>query len=106
MVVEVDVPNDDGMLKPGMYLQVKIDAERVGTRWRIPASALIVDAGGTQVMVVDPASHKVQRRPVMLGYDYGSEVEVASGLAGDETLVTAPSVGLVDGTVVEPVEKK
>jgi RND family efflux transporter MFP subunit len=106
MLVELDVPNDDGMLKPGMYLQVKIDAERVGTRWRIPASALIVDGGGPQVMVVDPKSNTVQRRPVMLGYDYGTEIEVSSGLTGDETLVTAPSVGLADGTVVAPVERK
>lgn len=104
MTVEVDVPNADRMLKPGMYVQVKLTADRVGARWRIPAAALIVDANGTQVMVLDAQTHTVQRRPVVLGYDYGSEVEVFSGLAGDETLVSSPSAGLADGTVVEPVE--
>jgi RND family efflux transporter MFP subunit len=106
MVVEVDIPNDDRLLKPGMYLQVKLLGERVGTRWRIPASALIFDANGTQVMTVDPDDHSLKRVPVVLGFDYGSEVEVHDGLRGDETLVTSPSAALADGTVVEPVERK
>jgi RND family efflux transporter MFP subunit len=106
MLVEIDIPNSQGLLKPGMYLQVKLVTERVGTRWRIPASALVIDAKGTQVVVVDPKNHAVERRPVVLGYDYGSEVEVYSGLQGDETLVTSPSAEFSDGTIVEPVERK
>jgi RND family efflux transporter MFP subunit len=105
MLTEVDIPNPDGLLKPGMYVQVSLDAERVGPRWRIPASAVIFDAKGTQLAIVGD-DHKVELRPVVLGRDFGSEVEVASGLKGDEVLVTTPSAALVDGTQVEPVEAK
>jgi len=105
MLTEVDIPNPDNLLKPGMYVQVSLEADRVGPRWRIPASAIVFDANGTQLVIVGP-DHKVQLRPVVLGRDFGSEVEVASGLQGDEMLVTTPSAALVDGTQVEPVEAK
>jgi len=105
MLTEVDIPNADGALKPGMYVQVALQADRVGPRWRIPASAIVFDSKGTQLVIVGP-DHKVQVRPVVLGRDFGSEVEVASGLQGDEMLVTTPSASLVDGTLVEPSEPK
>jgi membrane fusion protein, multidrug efflux system len=105
MLTEIDIPNPDGVLKPGMYVQVSLEADRIGPRWRIPASAVVFDAKGTQLVIVGP-DHKVQLRPVVLGRDFGSEIEVASGLQGDEVLVTTPSAALVDGTLVEPAEPK
>jgi RND family efflux transporter MFP subunit len=105
MLTEVDIPNPDGVLKPGMYVQVSLTAERVGQRWRVPASAVVFDAKGTQLAIVG-ADHKVQLRPVLLGRDFGSEIEIASGIAGDEMIVTTPSAALTDGTQVETVEAK
>jgi membrane fusion protein (multidrug efflux system) len=105
MLTEVDIPNPDGLLKPGMYVQVSMTAERAGPRLRVPASAVVFDARGTQLAIVG-ADHKVQLRPVLLGRDFGSEIEIASGIAGDETIVTTPSAALTDGTLVEPVEAK
>jgi membrane fusion protein, multidrug efflux system len=105
MLTEVDIPNPDGLLKPGMYVQVSLTAERVGQRWRVPASAVVFDAKGTQLAIVG-ADHKVQLRPVLLGRDFGSEIEIASGIAGDETVVTTPSAALTNGTQVEAVEAK
>jgi len=105
MLTEVDIPNPDGLLKPGMYVQVSLTAERVGPRWRVPAGAVVFDAKGTQLAIVG-ADHKVQLRPVVLGRDFGSEIEIASGITGDETVVTTPSAALTDGTLVEPVEAK
>jgi membrane fusion protein, multidrug efflux system len=105
MLTEVDIPNPDGLLKPGMYVQVSLTTKRVGTRWRVPASAVVFDAKGTQLAIVG-ADHKVQLRPVLLGRDFGSEIEIASGIAGDETIVTTPSAALTDGMLVEPVEAK
>ena len=77
----------------------------MGTRWRVPASAVVFDAKGTQLAIVG-ADQKVQLRPVLLGRDFGSEIEIASGIAGDETVVTTPSAALTDGTRVETVEAK
>ena len=105
MLTEVDIPNPDDLLKPGMYVQVSLTAERVGTRWRVPASAVVFDAKGTQLAIVG-ADHKVQLRPVLLGRDFGSEIEIASGIAGDEMVVTTPSAALTDGTQVDTVEAK
>jgi membrane fusion protein (multidrug efflux system) len=105
MLTEVDIPNPDGLLKPGMYVQVSLTAKRVGTRWRVPASAVVFDAKGTQLAIVG-ADHKVELRPVLLGRDFGSEIEIASGIAGDETIVTTPSAALTDGALVETVEAK
>ena len=105
MLTEVDIPNPDGLLKPGMYVQVSLTAERVGPRWRVPASAVVFDAKGMQLAIVG-ADQKVQLRPVVLGRDFGSEIEIASGIAGDEMVVTTPSAALTDGTLVETVEAK
>jgi RND family efflux transporter MFP subunit len=105
MRTEVDVPNPDGALKPGMYVQVALEGQRVGTRWRVPASAVIFDAKGTQLAIVG-AERKIEIRPVSLGRDFGSAIEIASGLKGDETVVSTPSAVLANGLVVEPVQAK
>jgi RND family efflux transporter MFP subunit len=105
MLTEVDVPNSDGMLKPGMYVQVSFQAQRVGDRWRVPASAVIFDAQGTRVGVVG-ADGKLELRPVVLGRDFGGEIEIASGVSGEDSVVTTPSAALSDGQLVEPMRPK
>jgi RND family efflux transporter MFP subunit len=105
MLVEIDVPNSDGMLKPGMYVQVSFQAQRVGDRWRVPASAVVFDARGTRIGVVG-ADSKLEFRPVVLGRDFGGEIEIASGVTGDDSVVTTPSAALADGDLVEPVRPK
>ena len=50
------------------------------------------------------ADQALELRPVVLGRDFGSEIEIASGIDGGETVVTTPSAALVAGTTVEPVE--
>jgi RND family efflux transporter MFP subunit len=102
MLTEVDIPNAEGLLKPGMYVQVSFQAERVGPRWRVPANAVMFDAEGTRLGIVDPDG-TLHFRPVVLGRDFGGEIEVASGISGDEQVVTTPSAALVDGQRVEPV---
>jgi RND family efflux transporter MFP subunit len=103
MLTEVDIPNPERLLKPGMYVQVSLEGQREGTRWRVPASAVIFDAKGMQLAIVGP-DHKLELRSVVLGRDFGAEVEVASGIDGSETLVNNPSAALADGMTVEPVE--
>jgi RND family efflux transporter MFP subunit len=103
MLTEIDIPNADGKLKPGMYVQASFQGQRVGTRWRVPASALVFDAEGTRLMVVG-SDKALELRPVVLGRDFGSEIEIASGIDGSEKVVTTPSAALVAGTTVEPVE--
>jgi membrane fusion protein (multidrug efflux system) len=105
MLTEVDIPNDKGELKSGMYLQVDFQADLVGPRWRVPSSAVIFDGAGTQLAVVD-ADNTLRLRKVLLGRDFGDEIEISSGITGDEKIVTTPSAALTDGTKVEPVQPK
>ncbi|MFI5314150.1 MAG: efflux RND transporter periplasmic adaptor subunit [Myxococcota bacterium] len=102
MLTEIDIPNPDGLLKPGMYVQVAFEATRVGPRWRVPAGAVMFDAQGTRLGIVD-ADDTLHYRPVVLGRDFGGEIEVASGINGDERVVTTPSAALADGQRVEAV---
>jgi len=103
MQTEIDIQNGDGALKAGMYLQVELEGERVGPRWRVPAAAVLFDGAGTRVAVVD-ADGTLRFRPVILGRDFGDEIEIGSGLAGDERVVTTPSAALSDGQKVEAVQ--
>ena len=98
--VEVDVPNKDGQLLPGMFGQVAFQGRRDQASVVVPSSSLVVDARGVRVAAVE-GSH-VRYHAVELGRDYGSETEVVNGLAADQQVVKNPGT-LVDGTEVSIV---
>jgi len=102
MLTEVQVPNPDRALLPGMYLQVKFVSTIETPRILIPAAALVTGAEGTSVPVVDDAN-VVHYRKVELGHDFGAEVEVTVGLKGGERVVVHPGDALAEGTVVQIV---
>lgn len=99
---EVQVPNPDNALRPGMYLQVKFIFSRVTPSLRIPSAAIVVRTGPRKVAVLD-AGHAVRYRDVKLGRDFGDEIEVLTGLRAGETVVVHPGDDIPEGTVVEPV---
>lgn len=102
MRTEVQVPNPDGALFPGMYLQVKFTIRSENAPVIIPAAALITRADGTSVGILDD-ENSVRYTQVQLGRDFGSEVEVTAGLAGGETVVVHPGDTIPSGTRVKPV---
>jgi len=98
MQVEVALPNRDGVLLPGAYVQVSLP--RTPSRaLTIPANALLFRAEGTRVAVVD-AEGKVRLRSVSLGRNYGETVEVIDGITAADRLVLNPSDSLAEGDVV------
>jgi RND family efflux transporter MFP subunit len=97
---EIHVPNPKGELFAGTYAQVHLGVTDPRKPLRIPAAALVIDASGPQVVAVD-AGGVAHRRAVTPGRDFGREVEVTSGLAGDERLVVNPRDDLRDGDGVE-----
>jgi RND family efflux transporter MFP subunit len=103
LLVEVHVPNPDGLLLPGMYAQVKLNSSRNNPPLLIPSDALIVSDAGTQVAVVEP-SHRVHLQFIVAGRDYGDHLEVMSGLNDGDTIIANPSDVLHEGAMVEPVE--
>jgi RND family efflux transporter MFP subunit len=102
LLTEVQVPNPDGALRPGMYLQVKFVFERQVPTVLIPAAALSTRAEGPRLAVLD-AQNRVHYRTVELGRDFGMETEVLAGIDRGETVVVNPSDDLSEGTLVEPV---
>ena len=97
---EIHVPNPQGELMAGAYAQVYLGVTDPRKPVRVAAATLVIDAAGTQVVTVDK-SNTARRKPVVLGRDFGKDVEVTGGLAGDERLVVSPRDDLRDGDVVD-----
>ena len=102
LLTQVDVPNPNDALRPGMYLQVKFAFDRKVFPLMIPAAALATRTKGQRVAVLDE-QHRVHYRDVQLGRDYGAEIQVLSGLKEGEQVVVHPGDDLPEGTVVEAV---
>jgi RND family efflux transporter MFP subunit len=102
LLTQVDIPNRSGGLLPGMFVSVDFQLTASGTRWRVPATAVIVDAQGNRVATV-AAGNAIHFQPVQLGRDLGDSFEVQAGLQGDEAIVVQPTVSLKEGQVVKPI---
>jgi len=98
MQVEVALPNKEGILLPGAYVQVSLPLTP-SRALSIPANALLFRAEGTRVAVVD-AEGKVRLRGVSIGRNYGDTVEVIDGISGSDRLVLNPSDSLAEGDPV------
>jgi RND family efflux transporter MFP subunit len=100
LLTEVEVPNDDGALLPGMYATVDLDMVGVDPPLLVPASALIVSAEGTSLATVD-ADNRVHLIKVTIEGDYGAELGIGTGLAADARVVSNPGERLREGLEVE-----
>jgi RND family efflux transporter MFP subunit len=97
MQVDVEVPNTDKALVPGSYVEVALKIAQ-GNNLIIPTNSLIFGSGGPFVArVVDG---KVEKRKVVIGIDYGLQVEVKSGVSADDSLIINPLDSLTDGQTV------
>ena len=94
--MQLGLDNSSGELMPGSYASVKLNLQREAAPLSIPASALIFNSSGLRVATVSP-DDKVLFKTVKIGRDLGKEIEIASGLAPDDRIITAPPDGLADG---------
>jgi RND family efflux transporter MFP subunit len=102
MRVEVDVPNPDGALRPGMYGELSLDLDQRPGVLTLPATAVMNDKGQTVVYVVGGGTaHKVA---VTTGAEDGGRIEIRAGLDGTEQVVAEGGGALSDGTPVRVVE--
>jgi RND family efflux transporter MFP subunit len=97
--VEVDIPNSDGRIVPGMYVKVSFALAPKG-RVQIPAAALLLRASGPQVARVG-ADGKVSFPDVTIARDDGSLVELGSGVSPGDRLVLNPSSQITQGQAVQ-----
>ena len=105
LLTQIDVLNPSARLMPGMFVYVTFNVSASGTRWRVPATAVIFDTQGTRVASVGP-DNAIRYLPVTLGRDYGTSIDIQAGLRGHERIVTQPTVALQEGQVVAPLESK
>ena len=100
LLVEVNVPNPDGALLPGMSVQVDLSAPRRDAPLVIPADALVIRANGSEVAVVRP-NGTVHVQKIQVGRDYGDRLEVLNGLNEGDTVVQNPGDVVREGMKVE-----
>ena len=93
------VDNPDGELLPGGYANVRLDLKNLANVLSVPASALIINAKGLSVAIVD-ADDKIVIKPVTIARDLGKAIEISRGLAADDRVVENPPDGVVTGTPV------
>jgi RND family efflux transporter MFP subunit len=102
LLVEVQVPNADAALLPGMYAQVQLSDARMYRPVVVPGDSLQVEADGTKVALLR-ADHTVHFQPIEVGRDYGDKLEVLSGLSEGDTIIPRPGDAVREGVKVEPV---
>jgi RND family efflux transporter MFP subunit len=100
MLTVLEAPNPRGILMPGMYAQVKFAVHRSAPALLIPGDTLVMGRQGPRVAIVTPDRH-IHFRKVQLGQDFGSEVEVTSGLSAGERVVVNPTDSVREDAVVE-----
>ncbi len=102
LLVEVQVPNPDNKLLPGMYVEVDLHLPRKDPPLLIPSDTLSVRPEGTMVAALD-ANNAVHFQRVVVGRDYGSDIEILSGLTAGERVVANPNDAVQEGVKVHPV---
>src|SRR6267143_1176307 len=103
LLTQVDIPNRSHLMLPGMFVYVAFKIAPSGTRWRVPATAVVFNAQGTRVVIVGEGN-KLHFQDVELGRDFGVSIDIQAGLNGNETIVKQPTVSLQEGQLVKPVE--
>jgi RND family efflux transporter MFP subunit len=104
-LVELLVPNADGALLPGMYAQVTFKLHREARPLLMPSNALLIRPEGTLAAFVDK-DHSVHYRKVQVGRDYGTEIEILSGLEENDTVMANPGTVIREGQKVDPQREK
>jgi RND family efflux transporter MFP subunit len=100
--VEIDIPNPDEVLVPGMYVDVAFQLQ-TSARVQVPAAALVFRSGGPEVAVIDN-SGQISFRKVVITRDDGNMVELGTGVSSGERVALNVSSQIRDGDKVTAVE--
>jgi RND family efflux transporter MFP subunit len=102
--VEIDVPNPNGALLPGLYGYATVVVAEHPDVLTVPATAVVAEQDRRYCVVV--VGDKAVRRPIEVGLTDGTRTEVTSGLVGNEEVVAANSASLADGQPVAVTNRK
>ena len=105
-MVRIRVPNPRHILRVGMIAEAQIRGDRMLDATTLPGEAVVHDPQGANIVYVYyPDQKRVYAKRVEVGTVYGKEIQIRSGLAGDEAIVVAGQDRLRDGTLVSAVEE-
>ena len=99
LLTEIDISNPDGALPVGIYCTVELHIPRRTPSLTVPAEAIIFNAGGVQIAVVD--NGVVHLRKVTVARDFGTQVELRNGVNANDQVILNPSVSIADGDKVK-----
>jgi membrane fusion protein, multidrug efflux system len=101
MLVEVDLPNTDIALLPGMYASVDVNVTSPAGAPTVPDDALIFRDGKPYVPVV--RNGRLKLAGVTLGYDNGINVQITDGIAPNDMVALNVGQSARDGDLVRPI---
>lgn len=104
LLVEVDLPNSDLTLRPGMYVMVKVGVEQHTGALLVPAGALVREKAAGFLFTL--AEGKATRVPVKYGFNDGADVEILDGITENARVIVPGKVALVPGQAVTAVEAR
>ena len=99
LLVELHAENHNDELQPGAYAQVTFELPSDPNIVHVPTSALIFRERGTEIAVVGP-DDKVELKPVKIGRNLGTQVEILSGLSPTDRVINSPPDSLSAGDKV------
>jgi len=103
LLVEIRVNNPTGTLLSGAYAEVHLKLPTATNSFILPVNTLLFRSEGLRVATVSDGKH-AELKPITLGRDFGSEVEVISGLTGNELVIVNPPDSIVSGEEVRVVQ--
>jgi|SRR5271169_2078439 len=96
LLTEVDVPNKEGHLLPGSYGEVHFHPGINAQKITVPVNSMLFRQEGPRVAVVG-SDGKVQLRPITIGRDYGTTLEILGGVSVEDRVVINPADSLEEG---------
>jgi len=99
LLVEISVNNPAGQLFTGAYAEVHMKLPVGASSFTLPVNTLLFRSEGLRLAVVGQGN-KVELRPIQIGHDFGSEVEIIAGLNGNESVIINPPDSIVSGEAV------
>lgn len=103
--IEVDLENPNGDLLPGAFGQVHLKLENANPALLVPVSAMLFRSEGPRIATV-VEGNKVRLLPIVIGRDFGTQIEITSGLTPDAIVIDSPPDSLVDGEEVRVAASK
>ncbi|MGA7342309.1 MAG: efflux RND transporter periplasmic adaptor subunit [Terracidiphilus sp.] len=99
--VWIKVDNQSGTLKVGTPVKLSLTGTSIAQAWKVPKSAVLTADDGSKSVMVVASDGTAHRKPVALGITDGEEVQVLSGLAPSDLVITGGAYGLDEGTKVK-----